>query len=157
MNWQQVQERFPSRWLLVEAIEAHSIHGSRVLDDLSVVQEYSSGRDALIGYLEHHRRAPHRELYVLHTDRVELAVEEGERIGLRPLAVRAVSPATVGEEVASWLRRRAEEEKRSVSALVRETLVEQYEEEERFWAKQGEERLQSFDRRRAVPHGDAWM
>ena len=41
--------------------------------------------------------------------------------------------------------------------VVREILAEQYaEDEERFWAKEGEERLETFDRTAAVSHKDAW-
>jgi len=65
--------------------------------------------------------------------------------------------AVVDEELAAWLRRRSEREGRSVSLVVREILAKQYaEDEERFWAEEGEERLESFDRSRAVSHDDAW-
>jgi len=44
-----------------------------------------------------------------------------------------------------------------VSLVVREILARQYaEDEERFWAKEGEERLETFDRTAAVSHQDAW-
>ena len=63
----------------------------------------------------------------------------------------------VDEELAHWLRRRSEAEGRSVSVVVREILAQQYaEDEERFWAKEGEERLRSFDRSTSVSHEDAW-
>lgn len=63
----------------------------------------------------------------------------------------------VDEELAQWLRRRSETEGRSVSLVVREILARQYaEDEERFWAREGEERLASFDRKAAVSHEDAW-
>ena len=83
MQWQQIREHYPRRWLLVEAIEAHSSKGSRQVDDLAVLQEYPNGREALTGYLEHHRRAPQRELYVLHTDRERLEIDERDWLGLR--------------------------------------------------------------------------
>jgi len=63
----------------------------------------------------------------------------------------------VDEELARWLRRRSEAEGRSISLVVREILAKQYaEDEERFWAKEGEERLRTFDRKTAVSHEDAW-
>ncbi|MFL6203408.1 MAG: hypothetical protein ACJ76J_29940 [Thermoanaerobaculia bacterium] len=63
----------------------------------------------------------------------------------------------VDEEMAQWLRRRSQAEGRSVSLVVREILAKQYaEDEERFWAKEGEERLETFDRTAAVSHEDAW-
>jgi hypothetical protein len=65
--------------------------------------------------------------------------------------------AVVDEEVAAWLRRKSEEEGRSVSNVVRKILEERYvEDEERFWAAEGERRLASFDRETAVGHDEAW-
>lgn len=62
----------------------------------------------------------------------------------------------VDEELAHWLRWRSETEGRSVSVVVREILAKQYaEDEERFWAKEGEERLKTFDWNTAVSHEDA--
>lgn len=83
MTWQQIRERYPDQWLLVEAIEAHSSEGRRVLDELTVVQEYPGGEEAMRGYLDRHRRSPERELYVLHTDRQTLEIDEREWLGLR--------------------------------------------------------------------------
>lgn len=65
--------------------------------------------------------------------------------------------AVVDEEVAAWLRRKSEEEGRSVSNVVRKILEERYvEDEERFWAAEGERRLASFDRENAVGHDEVW-
>ncbi len=83
MRWDQVRDRYPHQWVLAEAIEAHSSAGRRLLDELTVVQEYPSSEAAMRGYLDLHRRSPERELYVLHTDREELDIGEREWLGLR--------------------------------------------------------------------------
>ena len=63
----------------------------------------------------------------------------------------------VDPELAAWLQRRSEQEGRSLSVLVRDILTKFYsEEEERFWAQAGEERLASFQREDALSHRDAW-
>ena len=63
----------------------------------------------------------------------------------------------IDEDLADWLRRRSEEEGKSVSLLVRDVLARfREEEEERYWAREGEERLATFDRSRGVGHDDAW-
>ncbi|MEM7482978.1 MAG: antitoxin, RHH family protein [Acidobacteriota bacterium] len=63
----------------------------------------------------------------------------------------------IDNELAEWLRRRAESEGRSVSLLVREVLMSfRNEEEDRYWAREGEERLASFDPRKAFSHEEAW-
>lgn len=63
----------------------------------------------------------------------------------------------VEPELASWLRQRSEQEGRSLSILVRDILAKFYaEEEERFWAKEGEERLETFEPGAALTHTDVW-
>jgi hypothetical protein len=65
--------------------------------------------------------------------------------------------AVVDAELAQYLRRRSEAEGRSVSLVVRDILTRFYaEEEERFWVKEGEERLETFDPATAIAHEKAW-
>lgn len=72
----------------------------------------------------------------------------------------ATSPrvtAVVDKELAAWLRRRSKVEGRSISLLVRDILAKQYaEDEERYWARQGEQRLDTFDPDKAISHAEAW-
>jgi hypothetical protein len=59
----------------------------------------------------------------------------------------------VEEELAQWLRWRS----RAEGLVVREILAQRYvEDEERLWAKEGEERFRTFDRKTALSHEDAW-
>jgi hypothetical protein len=83
MSWSQIRDRSPRQGLLVEAIEAHSSEGRRLLDELTVVQEYPNSEEAMRGYLDLHRRFPDRELYVFHTDRERLDIGERDWLGLR--------------------------------------------------------------------------
>lgn len=56
-----------------------------------------------------------------------------------------------------WLRKKASREGISVSLVVRDILVRvRDEEEERYWAAAGEERLESFSSPDALEHEDAW-
>jgi hypothetical protein len=56
-----------------------------------------------------------------------------------------------------WLRSRAKTEGISVSLIVRDILMRvRDEEEERYWAAAGEERLDSFSRDEAMRHEDVW-
>ncbi len=65
--------------------------------------------------------------------------------------------AVVEQEIVQWLRRKAGEQGISVSLVVRDMLRRLHDEdEERYWAASGEERLESFDRDTAISHGDAW-
>jgi hypothetical protein len=74
MQWNEIRARFPSQWLLIEAVAAHSEGEKRILDDLAVLGSYSDVRDAMASYKERHGQSPMREFYVLHTDRQELDI-----------------------------------------------------------------------------------
>lgn len=84
MTWPELRKNYPHEWLLVEALEACSQGGKRVLENLAVVDRFEDGTAAMRGYLQLHRGAPGRELYVLHTDRQDTDIEERFWLGLRP-------------------------------------------------------------------------
>lgn len=83
MTWQKVRQHYPHQWLLLEAIKAHSEPGKRIVSDLSVIDTFSNSTSALQNYLELHREAPDRELYVFHTEREQLNIEERLWSGIR--------------------------------------------------------------------------
>ena len=82
-QWAEIRERFPHQWLLVEAVEAHSDEGKRVLDDIAVIRTFPDSVAAMKSYQELHRRDRQKEMYVLHTDRERLDIGEIFWFGLR--------------------------------------------------------------------------
>jgi len=65
--------------------------------------------------------------------------------------------AVVDKALMKWLRTKADDQGISVSLIVRDILMRvRAEEEERYWAAAGEERLESFSYGQAVEHEDAW-
>ncbi len=78
MKWTEIRQHFPHQWLLVEATTAYTSANKRIIDDLAVVECFPTGKNAWDGYAELHRQKPQRELYVLHTDRETLEIEELE-------------------------------------------------------------------------------
>jgi len=65
--------------------------------------------------------------------------------------------AVVDRSLMKWLRSKARDQGISVSLIVRDILMRvRDEEDERYWAAAGEERLESFSRGEAVEHDDAW-
>lgn len=76
MKWSTVQQQFPQQWLLVEAFQAHSESGQRIVEEVSVINTFPNSSTALREYVTLHRQAPERELYVLHTEREELNIKE---------------------------------------------------------------------------------
>jgi len=83
MQWTEIRRTYPGKWLLVEALAAHSRAGKRIVEDLAVVDTFSDGTVAMSGYKVLHRREPGRELYVVHTDREALDIGELHWFGIR--------------------------------------------------------------------------
>jgi hypothetical protein len=83
MQWNEIRERYPRQWLLIEALEAHSAEDQRILDDIAVIQSFPDWLAAWNGYKELHFQNRQRELYVIHTDRKFLEIGEIRSIGLR--------------------------------------------------------------------------
>ena len=83
MTWSDIRIHYPGQWLLVEAIDARSEAGKRIIDDLSVVERYSDSATAMRDYQKRHRESPQRELLVLHTDREDLDISERRWLGVR--------------------------------------------------------------------------
>ena len=85
MFWKEIRERYPHKWLLVEALEAHSEAGRRILEQLAVLDSYDNSDDALESYKQLHVKEPVREMYVFHTDNPELNILERKWMGIRGL------------------------------------------------------------------------
>lgn len=83
MKWHEIRERFPSQWLLVEALQAHSEENKRIIEKLTVIDIYPDSNVAMQGYQKLHSESPQRELYVFHTDREKLDIKERRWVGLR--------------------------------------------------------------------------
>lgn len=83
MKWSEARESYPNKWLLFEAIEAYSIDGQRVIEDISIINLFDGGRDALKEYSEKHKKDKSREMYVYHTKNEKLIIEERNWIGVR--------------------------------------------------------------------------
>lgn len=83
MRWVDVRERYPDRWLVVEAIEAHSEGGQRIVDQLAVVEVCPDGAAAMHVYRHLHQLHPDREYYFVHTSRDELSATERHWVGIR--------------------------------------------------------------------------
>jgi hypothetical protein len=83
VKWPEVRSRFPHQWLVIEALDARSEFGKRLLEELAVVDQCPDGESAMRAYLNLNRQAPERELYVLHTDRENLEITEQNWLGIR--------------------------------------------------------------------------
>jgi hypothetical protein len=83
MRWDEIRQRYPHQWLLVEATQAHTVDDQRIVEELDVLGTYPDGMSGMRVYKELQRQNPFRELYVLHTDRETLEITETRWVGIR--------------------------------------------------------------------------
>lgn len=83
MTWKSVRELYKDKWVLIEAIKAHSDNGKRIVEDVAVVGVFDKGNEALKDYSNRHKEDKTRELYVCNTVNEELTIEERVWIGVR--------------------------------------------------------------------------
>lgn len=82
MRWDEVQERFPNEWVVLEATKAYSREGQRFIEEMSVIDSYEDSTKALKRYSELHQEDPHREYCFFHTSRPEVVARE-RYVGIR--------------------------------------------------------------------------
>lgn len=83
MQWSHIRQAHPHRWLLIEALRAHSTRHERVLDDIAVLDTFDDSLVAFEHYRRLHRAEPERELYVVHSSREALKIQESRWLGVR--------------------------------------------------------------------------
>lgn len=82
MRWQDVQERFPNEWVVMEVMKAHSDSGYRYIKDVVVIDRFESSLDAMDRYEELRKDQPEREYCFFHTSREKLVARE-RYVGIR--------------------------------------------------------------------------
>jgi len=82
--WAEIRVTYPDRWLVVEALEAHTAPDNRRrLDRLAVIETCPNGDAAMRRYRQLHLEHPDREFYFVHTSREELDIRERYWVGIR--------------------------------------------------------------------------
>jgi len=82
MRWEEVRERFPDEWVVLEAIKAHSAEGNRYIEEVVIVDTFEDPTSAMRRYNELHKQDPYREYCFFHTSRSQLVARE-RYVGLR--------------------------------------------------------------------------
>lgn len=88
MRWADVRAAHPDRWLVIEALEAHTIEHRRVFDRIAVIEICPDGRATMKLYRELHRAYPERELCFVHSGTVELDIDERPWLALRSVGAK---------------------------------------------------------------------
>ncbi len=80
MRWPDARNAYPNRWLVIEALEAHSDGNHRILDRIAVIETCTDGAAAMQCYSHLHRQHPQREFYFVHTSREALEILESRSV-----------------------------------------------------------------------------
>jgi len=83
MIWSEVRQTYPNRWLIIEAVEAHTLDERRILDKIAVLEMCPDNAEVMQTYERWHQAYPQREFYFVHTGREELAIRERRWLGVR--------------------------------------------------------------------------
>lgn len=75
MNWQDIREKHPHSWLVVEAFGAFTENGQRVIPQLELIADFGDDWQAAWDrYKALHHADKQREYYMLHSDREVLDI-----------------------------------------------------------------------------------
>lgn len=83
MKWSEVREHFPERCVLVEALKSEAKGKERIIEEVSVIDDFENGNAAWKVYKKLHAEDQNRELYIFHTNNEEIKVIEQPYIGVR--------------------------------------------------------------------------
>lgn len=83
MIWSEVRHHFPGRVVLVESIKSETRGKERVIEQMSVIDDFENGNAAWKVYKKLHTKNQDRELYIFHTNNEEIKVIEQPYIGVR--------------------------------------------------------------------------
>lgn len=83
MLWQEVRERLPHKWLIVETIAAMKQGDAKLLEDVAVIEVSDDGWAALERQSVLQRQWPDREFHSVHTDEATPLIREKPMLGIR--------------------------------------------------------------------------
>lgn len=75
MTWEEVRKKLPHTWVVVEALEAHTVNARRVITRLNVAAICGDDPDETMReFSALSRQFKDREYYPVHTDREQLDI-----------------------------------------------------------------------------------
>lgn len=83
MKWDEIKAKYPSKWVVIEALEAHDSGDKRVIDESSVVNVFDESMAAFREYRALHKLNPNREFLFISTTTDQLQIPTHPWAGLR--------------------------------------------------------------------------
>lgn len=85
MEWEEVREVYPDKWVVFEAINAYTADSNRIIEDIAVIDVYNESMEAFHRHNELQKQKQSREFYFFHTSRTELDIQDKRWMGLRKI------------------------------------------------------------------------
>lgn len=76
MKWETIRAHFPNQWVTMEAFDAHSKSGKRIIEDMSVLDSALESIQLSRVYRDRLCKTPGREIFFFHTSRETIEIEE---------------------------------------------------------------------------------
>lgn len=89
MNWSEVQRVYADRWLIIEALDAHTEGNQRLLDRIAVIETCPDATTAMERYRQLHQEFPLCEFYFVHTSREALNIKDRWWTGIRQFTMES--------------------------------------------------------------------
>jgi hypothetical protein len=80
-TWNELREKHPNMFVLVEAKKARSENGHRIVESFVLLGVFADHREARKEYRSLKNDNPHREIYTPPTTHLRLTIQEYNRIG----------------------------------------------------------------------------
>ncbi len=86
MKWQDIRKQYPQKWVLAEALEAHTTEEERrIVEQWAVIDALVEFFPAMELYKQLHKKSPQREMYVAHTINDEVQIKVRRWLGVRSI------------------------------------------------------------------------
>ncbi len=83
MLWQDIREKHPKKWLVIEAKKFHQADDKFVIEDLEVLDIFDKSFDAYDEYRKLHRKNPSKEFLFANTEMPLLEIPTTQWMGVR--------------------------------------------------------------------------
>jgi hypothetical protein len=83
MLWQDIREKYPSKWLVIEAKKFHQTDDNFVIEELEVLDIFDKSFDAYDEYRKLHKENPRKEFLFANTEMPLLEIPITRWMGAR--------------------------------------------------------------------------
>ena len=83
MFWQDIREKYPKKWLVIEAKTFHQADDKFVVEDLEVIDIFDKSFEAYDKYRALHRETPNKEFLFVNTEMPFLEIPTTRWLGVR--------------------------------------------------------------------------